>query len=62
MTETYPTLRGVINEKSRNIEEITVQWPFLKEPEFILQHSFILLGKNISNGWSDSLSKKVKPI
>ncbi|KYQ49820.1 hypothetical protein ALC60_11102 [Trachymyrmex zeteki] len=62
MTETYPTLRGVINEKSRNIEEILVQWPFLKESEFILQHSSILLGKNIQKVWSDSLSKKVKSI
>ncbi|XP_067209386.1 uncharacterized protein [Linepithema humile] len=62
MTETYPTQRGVINEKLRNIEQILVDWPFLKEPEFILQHGSILLGKNIHNVWSDSLSKKVKPI
>ncbi|KAL0098873.1 hypothetical protein PUN28_020860 [Cardiocondyla obscurior] len=62
MTETYPTLRGIINEKSRKIEEFLVEWPFLKEPEFFLEHSSMLLGKNVQKIWIDSLSKKVKPI
>lgn len=47
MAETYATLQSIINEKSRNIEEISVHWPFLKKPEIILQHSSILLGKDI---------------
>ncbi|XP_070526490.1 uncharacterized protein [Cardiocondyla obscurior] len=62
MIETYPTLRGIINEKSRKIKEFLVEWPFLKEPEFFLEHSSMLLGKNVQKIWLDSLSKKVKPI
>ncbi|XP_070531448.1 uncharacterized protein [Cardiocondyla obscurior] len=62
MIDTYPTVRGIINEKSKKIEELLIDWPFLKDSDFLLQHSSTLLGKDVTNIWSNSLNTKVKPI
>lgn len=60
MNETYPTQRASINGKNRNLECITSDWPFLKDAECLIAHSSRLLGKNVSEIWSNSIQQKGK--
>ncbi|XP_039308356.1 uncharacterized protein LOC120358366 [Solenopsis invicta] len=62
MEETYPTLRAVLNDKSRNLEIIAAEWPFLQETDCFFQHCSRLLGKNVVQVWTNSLSNKTKSI
>lgn len=62
MKETYCTQRAVINQKDRDLQELSVEWPFLKDPDYFIQHSCILLGNDVCKVWADSLNKKIKPL
>ena len=62
MKETYVLQRLHINAKDRNLQLICVQWPFLKEPQFLIEHANRLLGKNITATWYSCLEKNNKPL
>ncbi|XP_039307544.1 uncharacterized protein LOC105207072 isoform X2 [Solenopsis invicta] len=62
MEETYPTLRAVLNDKNRNLEIIAAEWPFLQETDCFFQYCSRLLGKNVVQVWTNSLSNKTKSI
>ncbi|KYQ53630.1 hypothetical protein ALC60_02137, partial [Trachymyrmex zeteki] len=61
MEETYSTQRAVINDKNRDLLKLSTEWSFLKDPDYFVQHSCILLRKDISKVWVDSI-KRIKPL
>ena len=59
---TYPTLRKNINSVPQNLATIFKEWPFLKNPQYLLDHASTLLGKNVEEEWKNSIRTKSKDI
>lgn len=57
MNETYPSQRISINRRKGLIDEIFTDWPFLREPEYLLSHASTLVGKSVVDIWQQKLSK-----
>lgn len=58
MAETYATQRAMINAKDRNLSVLLTNWPFLKDPDQLINHASTLLGMDVTEVWSASLLKK----
>lgn len=62
MEQTYATQRSLINNPERNLIMIGLNWPFLTNFMYLIKHSSILLGKDISAVWNESLATKAKTL
>ncbi|XP_033220275.1 uncharacterized protein LOC117174928 [Belonocnema kinseyi] len=62
MELTYPAQRKLITEEDRNLATFLTDWPFLKVPQFFMEHASVLLGKNVQKSWDESLENKAKAI
>lgn len=62
MNETYSTQRALINETTRNLNLLLLDWPFLKIVQYLFEHGSKLLGKDIGNIWLQSMTQKIRPI
>ena len=60
MDETYSTQRSAIT--SSNIQTVTVNWPFLKEPKYLILHSNRLLGKDVDNVYISFLTENARKL
>ncbi|KAJ8666338.1 hypothetical protein QAD02_008000 [Eretmocerus hayati] len=60
MRSTYPTQRFLLNATERNLVTILQDWPYLRGFGCLIEHSSILLGKNVSDVWIDSMANSFK--
>ena len=59
LTDTYASVRRVINEGKHSIHSVKEDWPFLFEALGMLHHFEILVGINLRETLADALSSKV---